>query len=283
VCMAITRIESFTSENSLKTYFNQIKGTPLLTFEEEANLSKRIQNGDEYARRKLIEANLKLVVKIAKAFKNNEITLLDLIQEGNLGLMKAADKFDYRKNVRFSTYASWWIKQSIVRALSNKRRAIRLPHRKEEKLRKINKAMSFLSQKHMRKPELKEIAVEMGMNEKEIIAILNISDPIISLDSENSNDSGSLFEIFEDNSYNPNDDLMKKSLREETMKSLHLLKEKERKIILYRFSFLGGKKYTLKKIGKKMGISPETVRQIELRALTKLKESAEDLKDFWYN
>jgi RNA polymerase primary sigma factor len=271
------------AENSLKTYFNQIKGTPLLTFEEEAALSKRIQGGDEHARRKLIEANLKLVVKIAKAFKNNDITLLDLIQEGNLGLMKAADKFDYRKNVRFSTYASWWIKQSIVRALSNKRRAIRLPHRKEEKLRKINKAMSFLSQKYMRKPELSEIAIEVGMQEQEILTILNISDPIISLDSENSIDSGSLLEIFEDNSYDPNQDLMKKSLREETMKSLHSLKEKERKIILYRFSFLGGKKYTLKKIGKKMGISPETVRQIELRALTKLKETADDLRDFWFN
>ncbi len=281
--METRKTESVYSENSLKTYFNQIKGTPLLSFEEEIALSKRIQGGDEHARRKLIEANLKLVVKIAKAFKNNDITLLDLIQEGNLGLMKAADKFDYRKNVRFSTYASWWIKQSIVRALSNKRRAIRLPHRKEEKLRKINKAMSFLSQKYMRKPELKEIATEVGMQENEILTILNITDPVISLDGESANETGNLLEIFEDNSFDPNNDLMKKSLREETMKSLNLLKEKEKRIILYRFSFLGGKKFTLKKIGKKMGISPETVRQIELRALTKLKENADDLRDYWYN
>jgi RNA polymerase primary sigma factor len=281
--METKRTESMACENSLKTYFNQIKGTPLLNFEEEIDLSKRIQGGDEHARRKLIEANLKLVVKIAKAFKNNEVTLLDLIQEGNLGLMKAADKYDYRKNVRFSTYASWWIKQSIVRALSNKRRAIRLPHRKEEKLRKINKAMGFLSQKYMRKPELKEIAVETGMKEHEVLTILNITDPIISLDGESSSESGNLLEIFEDSSYDPNNDLMKKSLHEETMKSLNLLKDKEKKIILYRFSFFGGKKYTLKKIGKKMGISPETVRQIELRALTKLKESAGDLRDYWYN
>jgi RNA polymerase primary sigma factor len=281
--METRKTESSTSENTLKTYFNQIKGTPLLTFEEEIELSKRIQSGDAYARRKLIEANLKLVVKIAKAFKNTDVTLIDLIQEGNLGLMKAADKFDYRKNVRFSTYASWWIKQSIVRALSNKRRAIRLPHRKEEKLRKINKAMSTLSQKYMRKPELTEIAKEVGMQEKEVLTILNITDPIISLDSENNSESGTLLEIFEDYSYDPNKDLMSKSLQEETMKSLMLLKEKERKIILYRFSFHGGKKYTLKKIGKKMGISPETVRQIELRALTKLKENAGDLRDFWYN
>lgn len=279
-----TRKTAYTdSENSLKMYFNQIKDTPLLSFEEEIALSKRIMAGDIYARKALIEANLKLVVKIAKAFKNGDVTLLDLIQEGNLGLMKAAEKFDYRKNVRFSTYASWWIKQSIVRALSNKRRAIRLPHRKEEKLRKINKAMNILSQKHMRKPEIREIALEVGMPEHEVLTIMSITDPVISLDGDASSESGSLLEVYEDFSYSPNSDLMKKALKSDTMKSLELLKEKEKQIILYRFSFIGGKKYTLKRIGKKLGISPETVRQIELRALTKLKENAEDLRDYWYN
>ena len=267
----------------LKTYFNQIKNTPLLTFEEELELSERIETGDHEARKQLIEANLKLVVKIAKTFKTNDVSLLDLIQEGNLGLMKAAEKFDFRKRVRFSTYASWWIKQSIVRALSNKRRAIRLPHRKEEKIRKINKVINILSQKYMRNPEITEIASEIGMTEKEIQDLLSVSCHIVSLDSENKDVSGTLQEVLEDYSYDPDNELMRKSLREETLKYLDSLKEKEREIIKYRFSFYGGKKYTLKTIGARMGISPETVRQIEMRALSKLKELAGDLKEYCFN
>jgi RNA polymerase primary sigma factor len=267
----------------LKTYFNQIKGRPLLTFEEELELSRRIEAGDNEARQQLIEANLKLVVKIAKSFKTSDVALLDLIQEGNLGLMKAAEKFDFRKRVRFSTYASWWIKQSIVRALSNKRRAIRLPHRKEEKIRKINKVINMLSQKYMRTPDIPEIASELNMTEREITALLSVSHHIVSLDSENSDISGTLQEVLEDYSYDPDNELMRKSLREETLKHLNSLKEKEREIIKYRFSFYGGKKYTLKTIGARMGISPETVRQIEMRALAKLKELAGDLKEYCIN
>lgn len=267
----------------LKTYFNQIKDTPLLSFEEELDLSKRIEDGDPEARKQLIEANLKLVVKIAKTFKTSDVSLLDLIQEGNLGLMKAAEKFDFRKRVRFSTYASWWIKQSIVRALSNKRRAIRLPHRKEEKIRKINKAINMLSQKYMRNPDVSEIARELGMSEKEIQSLLSVSSHIVSLDSETNDVAGTLQEVLEDYSYDPDNELMRKSLREETLKHLESLKEKEREIIKYRFSFYGGKKYTLKTIGARMGISPETVRQIEMKALSKLKELAMDLKEYCIN
>jgi RNA polymerase primary sigma factor len=264
----------------LKAYFNQIKDTPLLTFEEELELSKKIQAGDCEARQKLIEANLKLVVKIARIYKTSDVSFLDLIQEGNLGLMKAADRFDFRKNVRFSTYASWWIKQSIVRSLSNKRRAIRLPHRKEEKLRKINKTINALSQKLMRNPEVREIAAELGMNEKEVINILSISNHIVSLDSETNDMSGTLQEVIEDYSYDPDKEFMQKNLQEETLKHLDQLREKEKEIILYRYSFFGGKKFTLKTIGARMGISPETVRQIEMRALSKLKENAEDLREY---
>jgi len=271
------------TEDNLKTYFNQIKDTPLLTFEEELKLSKRVQAGDLSARQRLIEANLKLVVKIAKAFKASNISLLDLIQEGNIGLMKAADRFDYRRNVKFSTYASWWIKQSIVRALSNKRRAIRLPHRKEEKLRKINKTINVLSQKYMRKPVVSEIADELGMDKREVLNILTMSNYIVSLDSENSDETGTLQDVVEDYSFDPNKELMKKSFKEETMRCLDSLREKEKEILLYRYSFLGGKKFTLKKIGAKLGISPETVRQIEIRALSKLKVVAEDLRDYCTN
>jgi RNA polymerase primary sigma factor len=270
-------------ENGLKAYFDQIKKTPLLTFEQELDLSRRIFKGDEEARRNLIEANLRLVVKIAKIFVGPGLTLLDLIQEGNLGLIKAAGKYDYKKNVRFSTYASWWIKQSIVRAISNKRRAIRIPHRKEELLRKIKKAYNCLSQRLMHEPSSRELAQEVGLPEKEVKDILNLAYNVISLESGPDNDSCVMQDVIQDNSYVPDEVLLRKSLKEDTMKSLAVLQEKEREIILYRFNFLGGKRYTLKKIGDKMGISPETVRQIEIRALKKLSVVAEDLREYVYN
>ena len=268
-------------KDALKSYFEQIKKTSLLTAVEEKDLSKRIQTGDDTAQKRLVESNLRLVVKIAKSYLTSELSLLDLIQEGNLGLIKAATKFDYKKNVRFSTYASWWIKQAIVRALSNKRRTIRLPHRKEEILRKINKTYNALSQKLMREPNIAEVAAGVGIKEEDVISILNMSTSVVSLDGESSDDSGSLQEVIEDYSFDPDRELMLKSLREETMKFLESLDEKEKEIIMYRFSFYGGK-YTLKTIGDKMGISPETVRQIEIKALKKLSECARDLKEYVY-
>jgi RNA polymerase primary sigma factor len=275
-------ISTFADDN-LKSYFDQIKKAKLLTFEEELELSRRIQNGDEKARIRLIESNLRLVVRIAKNYLTPEVTILDLIQEGNIGLMKAASKYDYRKQVRFSTYASWWIKQSIVRSLSNKKRVIRLPHRQEEKLRKISKIYSNLSQVLMREPSLQEIAGEIGLQEAEVASIINSSSSVASLDATLSTDSGSLHEVVEDSSYEPSRDLMRKTLQEDTLRLLNGLQEKERQILLYRFSFVSGKRYTLKKIGDELGISPETVRQIELRALKKLKGFSDELKEYVYN
>jgi RNA polymerase primary sigma factor len=274
---------STSSDDNLKSYFDQIKKARLLTFEEELELSRRIQGGDETARTRLIESNLRLVVRIAKNYLTPDVTLLDLIQEGNLGLMKAASKYDYRKQVRFSTYASWWIKQSIVRSLSNKKRVIRLPHRQEEKLRKINKIYNNLSQVLMREPSLQEIADEIGLQEEEVSSIINSSASVASLDATLSSDSGSLHDVVEDSAYEPSRDLMRKTLQEDTLRMLGILQEKERQILLYRFSFVSGKRYTLKKIGDELGISPETVRQIELRALKKLRGFSDELKEYVYN
>jgi RNA polymerase primary sigma factor len=269
-------------EDALRAYFAQIKRSRLLTFEEELALSRRVLQGDETARQTLIESNLRLVVRIAKKYMTRDVSLLDLIQEGNLGLIKAASKYDFRKNVRFSTYASWWIKQAIVRALSNKRRTIRLPHRKEEKLRKINKAYNALSQELKRAPNIEEIALELGLKKREVETIVQLSNAVVSLDGPTQEDSGTLQDVIEDNSYVPERDLLRENLRERTLKFLETLLEKEKQILLYRFAFYGGKKYTLKKIGDEMGISPETVRQIEIRALRKLKENAEELREFVY-
>ena len=281
--MAEELANNSTHENTLKVYFDQIKKTGLLTFEEEIELSKRIQKGDESAKRKLIEANLRLVVRIAKAYIIPEVSLMDLIQEGNLGLIKAASKYDYRKEVRFSTYASWWIKQSIVRSLSNKKRAIRLPHRKEEKIRKIGKIYNQLSQKLMRAPTSEEIAEEMNISEEEVEKLMNMSHSIVSLDSGVAGDTATLQDVIEDYSYDPDKTIMDKCLKEETQKFLENLLKKEKKILMYRFAFFGGKRYTLKYIGHELGISPETVRQIEMRALKKLKNFAQDLKEYIYN
>ncbi len=267
-------------DDTLRAYFDQIKKTRLLTFEEELSLSRSILRGDEAARQRLITANLRLVVRIAKKYMTPDVSLLDLIQEGNLGLIKAASKYDYRKNVRFSTYASWWIKQAIVRSLSNKRRVIRLPHRKEEKLRRINKAFNTLSQQYKRSPNYQEIADELGIQEREVETILSLSSAVVSLDGPTPEENGTLQDLIVDNTYVPDRELLRNSLREKTMGFLETLLAKEKQILLYRFAFFGGRKYTLKMIGDEMGISPETVRQIEIRALRKLKECAGELRDF---
>jgi RNA polymerase primary sigma factor len=281
--MAMESERSNVDNDGLRSYFDQIKRTALLSFEEELELSRRIQKGDEAARQRLIEANLRLVVRIAKSFKTPDVSLLDLIQEGNLGLIKAAAKYDHRKQVRFSTYASWWIKQSIVRSLSNKRRVIRLPHRKEEKLRKINKAYNALAQHYQRTPTMSEIADEIGMKEKDIESILALTTNVVSLSSSPGTDNGTLQELIEDTTYEPERELISNSLREETRRFLETLLEKEKQILMYRFAFYGGKKYTLKRIGDELGISPETVRQIEIRALKKLRKCADSLKEYVYS
>ncbi|MFP4363295.1 MAG: RNA polymerase sigma factor RpoD/SigA [Spirochaetia bacterium] len=268
---------------ALKQYFDQIKETQLLCFEQELELSKRIQNGDEKAKEQLIKANLRLVVKIAKAYVTKDISFLDIIQEGNVGLIKAASKYDYRKNVRFSTYASWWIKQSIVRSLSNKKRTIRLPHRKEETLKKIKKTYNLLSQKLMRTPTIEEISTELKVQTSEVIELLNITNTVASLDSTIGEDDTTLMDVYEDNSYSPDKLVIEKSVKEETVKFLEKLMSREKQILMYRFAFYGGKKLTLKKIGQEMGISPETVRQIELRAIRKLRKHADEISEFVYD
>lgn len=278
--MAKKKTKGVRDDDTLKAYFSQIRRTPLLTFEEELELSRRIENGDEEARKQLIEANLRLVVKIAKAYVSTDVGLLDLVQEGNLGLLKAASKYDHRKKVRFSTYASWWIKQSITRALSNKRRSIRLPHRKEDALRKIQRSYNTLSQSLMRRPSVEEVASDVGLPAEEVVQILNISTGPVSLDSDINSDSGTLHDVFEDYSYAPDTEIMQQVTREETLRFLERLREKEKKILLYRFAFYGGKKYTLKRISDEMGISPETVRQIEMRALRKLRQHAGEIEEF---
>src|SRR6056297_2220526 len=269
-------------KDALQQYFAGIKKEPLLDFEEELELSRRIEMGDDAALTRMIKANLRLVVKIARSYLSSGVSLLDLIQEGNIGLMKAAEKFDYRKNVRFSTYAAWWIRQSIVRALAKSQRHIKLPHRKEELLRKVQRFYYSYSQDFGRKPEMHEIATALHVKESEVSAVLYSSNPVVSLDWEDEQTDSRLGDMFEDTTYLPDDELLKKCAQEDTVKFLDHLREKERQVLLYRLSFFGGKKVTLKRIGEEMGISPETVRQIEMKAIKKLRLHADEMREYIY-
>lgn len=279
-CMAIK--DSCNQKNFLKQYFDEIKKYNLLTQAEEVSLAKRIEKGDKEAYNKMINCNLRLVVNIAKKYITPEWNLADLIQEGNIGLIKAVKKFNYRKNVRFSTYACWWIKQSITRSMSNKRRAIRLPHRKEETLRKINRTSEELSQKLNRKPTIKEIANILGYDELLILNLKSVSDKMTSID-EDINETGCSYTNFlDDETYSPEYIMNRIDLTKETSEVLEKLKDKEREIIKLRYAFENRKKKTLKTIAKDLGISPETVRQIEIRATKKIKENFSYLKDYLF-
>jgi RNA polymerase primary sigma factor len=268
---------SDTDNSLLRSYFKQIKAIPLLSFEEELELSKRIHAGNEKARTKLIEANLRLVVKIAHSYATAEATLMDIIQEGNLGLIHAAEKYDHSKNARFSTYASWWIKQAIRRYFTNKRRAIRLPDRKEELLTKIKAASQILSQEFMRQPTLDEIAMKLALPREQIEIVLNMTSEIVSLDSDSGNtENATPIEMCEDYTYNPEREFVRKTAKQDALHILDNLKENERLIVMYRFRLAAKAPHTLKGISDKMGVSPETVRQIEIRALRSLRTHAEE-------
>jgi RNA polymerase primary sigma factor len=270
-------------DDLLRSYFEQIKKIPLLNFEEELSLSKRIQGGDKTACQKLITSNLRLVIKIARSYKTSGISFMDLIQEGNIGLMRAAEKYDHVKNVRFSTYAAWWIRQSICRFLSNKRRVIRLPHRKEAAFRKIQQAYQTLSQTLMHNPSTREVSAEIGIPVKDIEFIMQITNNMLSLDTDPGEDEPvSMADTHEDYTYSPERDFIEKSSQAETMRFLDKLKDRERRILVYRYQLDGDERYTLKRIGDKMGISPETVRQIEQRALRKIRPQAEELRNYLY-
>lgn len=271
-------------QESISSYLKEIRKYPLLSFEEEIDLSKRIQSGDIDARKKLIESNLRLVVTVARKYSTQDIPLLDIIQEGNLGLITAAQKYEFSYNVRFSTYACWWIQQSITRAIANKKRLIRLPFRKEEMAGRIRRASSDLFQKLSRSPTRTEIAEELGVSVQEVTDILYCSNTITSLDVQlDEEDSASLKDLIPDSTWNPEEVFMKKYTHDSMMDVLSELKDNEKDIMFKRYNLHNdGSTYTLKTIGAMYGVSAETVRQVELRALRKLKARSSELREIAY-
>ncbi len=273
------------NQDSISDYLKEIRKYPLLTFEEEIELSQRIQKGDLAAQKKLIESNLRLVVTVARKYAASDFPLLDIIQEGNLGLITAAQKYEFSYNVRFSTYACWWIQQSITRAIANKRRMIRLPFRKEELAARVRRVSGELFQRLSRNPSREEIAKEMNLPVQDISDIMFSSGTVTSLDLQlDEEESASLKDLIADTTWNPEDIFMKQYSRECMLDALSELKESERDIMLKRYNLEDtGKTYTLKHIGAMYGVSAETVRQVELRALRKLQVRSEELREIMYS
>jgi RNA polymerase primary sigma factor len=271
-------------QDSISEYLKEIRKFPLLTFDQEIELSHKIQSGDLLAQKKLIESNLRLVVTIARKYTAPDLPLLDIIQEGNLGLITAAQKYEFSYNVRFSTYACWWIQQSITRAIANKRRLIRLPFRKEELATRIRRVSSELYQKLSRYPSIEEVAAHLNIPVQEVSDIIRSSSAVTSLDIPlDDDDSASLKDLIADSTYNPEDIFMKKYSHDCVLDILDDLKEGERDIVMKRYNLLNdGNAYTLKAIGIQYGVSAETIRQVELRALRKLKVRSTELREIVY-
>jgi len=261
-------------ENSIySNYIKQILKYPLMTFEEEIEHSKLIQKGDNNAKMRLVQANLRLVVNIAKKYENSYVSIMDLIQEGNIGLLYAAGKYHYSYKTRFSTYAYAWIAQSITRYIQTKTSVIMLPNRKEELLRKIKAEKTKLYQLLGREPSEAEIAESMGLSLKEVKETLLCSYAVVSMNSADSDDGGvDLCDLISDGQYTPENEMMEEVSRQEINTMVDNLPVMERKVIRNRFNFNRDEDVkTLRQLGDQLGVSAETVRQVEIRALRRLR------------
>jgi len=263
-------------DDSIQMYLREIGKVPLLKGEEEVELAKRIGKGDVSARKKLTEANLRLVVSIAKKYMGRNLGLLDLIQEGNLGLFRAVEKFDWRKGYKFSTYATWWIRQAITRALADQSRTIRIPVHMVETLNKYAQAERSLVQDLGREPLPEEIAAEMGIEVEKVYHLKKISQETVSIDSPVGEDDGedsSLGDfIVDEDTTKPNEVAGRQILKEYVGNILNDLDPREQKILKMRFGLEDGVTHTLEEVGEEFGVTRERIRQIESKALERIRE-----------
>ena len=269
--------------DAVQMYLDEIGKTPLLTKAQEVYLAKRIERGDRRARAHLTRANLRLVVSIAKKYSSRGVSLLDLIQEGNIGLMRAVEKFDYRKGYKFSTYATWWIRQAVTRAIADKGRTIRVPVHMVEKINKYYRVQRTLASELNRDPTDEEVADLMEIEAEEVSRIRKVSRRSISLETPVGEDHSSELGDFiaDDDSETPHD-LAKTSLLKARMReALGSLPERERMVLEYRFGLTGGQPKTLEEVGERFEVTRERIRQIQLTALAKIKTSphAASLRD----
>ena len=275
------------ADDSVKLYLREIGKIPLLTAEEEFELAQKIIHGTEKekkrAKDKMAESNMRLVVSIAKRYSGRGLDFLDLIQEGNTGLLRAVEKFDPDKGFKFSTYATWWIRQAITRAIADQARTIRIPVHMVETINKVLRTQRRLTQELNREPSTEEIAKAMGMEPEKIEYVMKIKQDIASLDAsvgrDGEDDDSSLGDFIEDEDrVSPEDSAATQLLKEQIASILQTLTDREQKIIKMRFGIGGGKSHTLEEVGAEFSVTRERIRQIEAKALTKLRKNKDTKK-----
>ena len=281
---SILTADGISIDDPVKVYLKEIGRVPLLTNEEEQELSERMAQGDVQARKRLSEANLRLVVSIAKRYVGRGMQFLDLIQEGNLGLIKAVEKFDHTKGFKFSTYATWWIRQAITRAIADQARTIRIPVHMVETINKVKKVSSQLLHKNGHEPSAEEIAAELDMSVDKVREILRVSQEPVSLETPIGEEEDSHLGDFipDDDAPSPADAASHTLLKEQLSGVLSTLTPREEKVLRLRFGLEDGRSRTLEEVGKEFNVTRERIRQIEAKALRKLRHPSRSktLKDF---
>lgn len=273
-------LEGVPGEDPVHMYLKEIGKVPLLTQEEENELSRRVKDGDEEAAKRLAEANLRLVVSIAKRYAGRGMLLLDLIQEGNLGLMKAVDKFDYEKGYRFSTYATWWIRQAITRAIADQGRTIRIPVHMVETVNRIKKVSRKLVQNLGREPSVEELSQALEMPVGQVVEILQIMKDPISLETPVGDEEDThLGDFMPDLVFpSPSEEAAFRVMQSQLLEVLATLTERERKVLELRFGLHDGEVHTLEEVGEEFHVTRERIRQIEAKALRKLRHPSRSKK-----
>ncbi len=268
----LSALEAPSVADPVRMYLREIGRIPLLTAAEEIDLAQRIEKGDMVAKKKLTESNLRLVVSIAKRYVGRGLTLLDLIQEGNQGLIRAVEKYDWRRGYKFSTYATWWIRQAITRAIADQARTIRVPVHMVETINKLMRTSRKLMQELGRDPSPEEIGKAMEISPSKVREILKIAQGTTSLEAPVGDEEDSLLgDFIADTAPSPYDTASKQLLKDNIREVLETLSPREARVLVYRFGLEGGKPMTLEEVGKKFGVTRERIRQIEAKALRKLK------------
>ena len=276
----LSELDHLEMDDPIKIYLKDIGGVPLLSYEEEMELAKRIELGDEEAKQKLSEANLRLVVSIAKRYMGRGMALSDLIQEGNIGLMRAVDKYDYRRGFKFSTYATWWIRQAITRAIADQSRTIRIPVHMVDTINRLNKSAKELQQQKNREATMDELAEYMMMPVEKIREILRFSQEPVSLESPVGGEDEQILSDFirDEHGIMPSDAAVKCLLKEQLEEVLDTLSKREAEVLKLRYGMENGHEMTLEEIGREFDVTRERIRQIESKALRKLRSKSKYIK-----
>lgn len=282
LAITVDNVDAF-ADDSVRLYLREIGKIPLLTQEEEKTLAKKAAKGNKKAKDKMVEANMRLVVSIAKRYSGRGLDLLDLIQEGNTGLLRAVEKFDPDKGFKFSTYATWWIRQAITRAIADQARTIRIPVHMVETINKVLRVTRKLTQELNREPTTEEIAKEMDMDPEKVEYVLKIKQDIASLDQsvgrDGDDEDSVLGDFVEDEErISPEDSAANQILKEQLAEIISTLSEREQKIIKLRFGIGGGRSHTLEEVGAEFSVTRERIRQIEAKALSKLRKHKDTKK-----